>query len=97
MFDVPQEPLPSHPEPPPDIELVFRPYPKEGAEDRIDEARFIKTTANATGKTKQKMCVFRVLLSYLIFLINLSNFFHVLSKMKIRYYPFYTKYSDKFV
>ena len=49
MFDVPPEPVPSHPDPPPDIELVFRPYPKEGAEDRVDEARFIKTTANATG------------------------------------------------
>ena len=49
MFEVPPEPLPSHPEPPPDIELVFRPYPKEGAEDKNEEARFIKTTANATG------------------------------------------------
>ena len=49
MFDVPPEPLPSHPEPPPDIELVFRPYPKEGAEDKTEESRFIKTTANATG------------------------------------------------
>ena len=33
-----------------EIELVFKPYPKDGNE-RGDESRYIKTTANATGNS----------------------------------------------
>lgn len=44
----------SQPEPPPqlnEIELVFKPYPKDGISvEKSDEARYIKTTANATGE-----------------------------------------------
>ena len=31
-----------------EIELVFKPYPKD-ANDKTEESRYIKTTANATG------------------------------------------------
>ena len=34
-----------------EIELVFKPHPKDGLLDRTEEPRYIKTTANATGKS----------------------------------------------
>ncbi|XP_060577564.1 E3 ubiquitin-protein ligase RING2-like [Ruditapes philippinarum] len=42
-----------------EIELVFKPYPKEGA-DRSDESRYIKTTANATVDHLSKYLAIRL-------------------------------------
>ncbi|KAL4239781.1 E3 ubiquitin-protein ligase RING2 [Mactra antiquata] len=52
----------SQPEPSPqlnEIELVFKPYPKEGVE-RSDDARYIKTTANATVDHLSKYLAIRL-------------------------------------
>ena len=47
----------------PDIELVFKPHPQEGDGDG-EEARYIKTTANATGTLSRKLLCLVILIHF---------------------------------